>query len=1207
MRFPLPRNVAALAAIVLTGPLFAFVPSADRHPLVTEGPMPRVSTVTPEVQKNLRLQGPYLEFQERYGGTWEAEFDEFFGTPIFVRGSGIPLIPDYQNATKSQVLAISSQFVKDNAELLGAAPRDLRATDVEYAKHIWVVYYQRYQEGLPVIGSQVGLIYKFGRLILIYGDSYPERALPGVKLAKAAPKAAASLSAESARDRVTAVLGLDATRKSRGQLVVYPIFNDAGVDFRLAWEIVQQKAPSADDTGYHFISYVDARSGEILEMQNGHRYQFSGTVQSRVDTRTVGDPIITVPNKEGRVAVGSSVSYTNASGNWNQSGSGSATLSLDLRGRHCNVNNNAGADMSISHSITAGTPSTDTFNASNELTLAQTQTYRGVQDTNELVRTVHPNNNWLNTSVVTANVNINSSCNAFWFNNSVNFYRSGGGCNNTGRIFDIVAHELGHGVDQNLPGSSQDGGLGEFIGDLMAFTQTNSPNVGPGFTTGGGSVRNLNPGPSNLRCYSSSVSQVHSQGNMLGIVVWDIWVAMRAKGLTGQDLYDKMMLPISTSQRLTNWYNGMLVADDDDGNLANGTPFGCDIWQMFDEHSGPNGAQCANTNGSRWPGVPTTPVQCTGINLPPLADFTGTPRGGTAPLNVQFSDASARTPTSWQWSFGDGGTSNQENPSHTYQASGTYTVTLTATNSFGSDTETKVDYITVGSTSSVYCENFDSGSPNWTSGGTADEWQIGTPQGNGSAQGPDPNGAFSAPNAMGTDFNVNNGDYEENNIQNWIESPAIDCTGLSGTVLKYRRWLAVEDGIYDQAEILVNNNQVWVNSAGGGTQHHIDTSWVEHTVDISQYADDNPNVRIRFRITSDDLLAFGGWNIDDLCVEGVSGGGGSGNGTEEILSGAGPDVANAPVVKTWNHANPPSQVSQWSAYSASSFGTNVAGVDISGGGTSEVVTGPGPGGIYGPQIRGFSSSGAALSKVNYFAYGTLKFGAFPGGGNVDGDAHGEIVSTPGPGAVFGPHGRGWNYDASSLSAMSRINFFAYSTLRYGARASAGDFDADGIAEIVTGAGAGAVFSPHVRGFNHDNAPLSQIFNLFAFATGQYGADVAAGQTDGDARDEVIAAHGPDGTANGTVVAFNYGAGGGVSSAWSVAAYALGGVEVAAGDLDNDGQDELVAGAGWGVTNSAKIKAYEITGSSGALIPGHDWEAYSGQIYGTKVGVGDTGI
>lgn len=79
----------------------------------------------------------------------------------------------------------------------------------------------------------------------------------------------------------------------------------------------------------------------------------------------------------------------------------------------------------------------------------------------------------------------------------------------------------------------------------------------------------------------------------------------------------------------------------------------------------------------------------------PVASFAASETSGDAPLTVQFVDSSTNSPTSWLWSFGDGSTSALQNPSHTYTSAGTYTVTLTASNSAGSDTATESDYITV--------------------------------------------------------------------------------------------------------------------------------------------------------------------------------------------------------------------------------------------------------------------------------------------------------------------------------------------------------------------------------------------------------------------------------------------------------------------------------------------------------------------------------
>ncbi|MCA9994880.1 MAG: PKD domain-containing protein [Anaerolineales bacterium] len=78
-----------------------------------------------------------------------------------------------------------------------------------------------------------------------------------------------------------------------------------------------------------------------------------------------------------------------------------------------------------------------------------------------------------------------------------------------------------------------------------------------------------------------------------------------------------------------------------------------------------------------------------------VADFAASPQSGSVPLTVQFNDLSQGNPTGWQWSFGDGSSSNAQNPVHTYTQPGFYTVSLTATNATSSDSETKTSYIVV--------------------------------------------------------------------------------------------------------------------------------------------------------------------------------------------------------------------------------------------------------------------------------------------------------------------------------------------------------------------------------------------------------------------------------------------------------------------------------------------------------------------------------
>lgn len=86
-------------------------------------------------------------------------------------------------------------------------------------------------------------------------------------------------------------------------------------------------------------------------------------------------------------------------------------------------------------------------------------------------------------------------------------------------------------------------------------------------------------------------------------------------------------------------------------------------------------------------------VLITPNNDPPSAAFTATPTQ-TCDGIVQFTDLSSDLPTSWAWTFGDGGTSTDQNPLYTYTTTGTYTVSLTVTNANGSDLQTQNNYIT---------------------------------------------------------------------------------------------------------------------------------------------------------------------------------------------------------------------------------------------------------------------------------------------------------------------------------------------------------------------------------------------------------------------------------------------------------------------------------------------------------------------------------
>lgn len=125
---------------------------------------------------------------------------------------------------------------------------------------------------------------------------------------------------------------------------------------------------------------------------------------------------------------------------------------------------------------------------------------------------------------------------------------------------------------------------------------------------------------------------------------------------------------------------------------------------QYDGSSLPNGGTITSTGGSitiRQESDPAVNLAgfeltwaCTTPNAAPSSNFTATPILSCSGV-IDFTDLSVNGPVSWLWDFGDGNTSTQQNPSHTYVNEGTYTVTLTSTNGFGNNTVVRNNYVVV--------------------------------------------------------------------------------------------------------------------------------------------------------------------------------------------------------------------------------------------------------------------------------------------------------------------------------------------------------------------------------------------------------------------------------------------------------------------------------------------------------------------------------
>ena len=330
-------------------------------------------------------------------------------------------------------------------------------------------------------------------------------------------------------------------------------------------------------------------------------------------------------------------------------------------------------------------------------------------------------------------------------------------------------------------------------------------------------------------------------------------------------------------------------------------------------------------------------------------------------------------------------------------------------------------------------------------------------------------------------------------------------------------------------------------------------------------------------------------------------------GTDGIVVGAGPEAANPSLVGTFT-AYGAALGPSITAYAANRYGAKVGAANVDMDGPDELLSGAGPGAVFGPQARAFDVDGTAIAKINFYAYGTLRYGVNVAGAGLDADPWDEILTGPGPGAVFGPHVRAFQYDgAGPLAAMAGISFYAYGTLRYGANVAGPTIDADGYDEMVTGAGPGAVFGPHVRAFDFDGGPPvvpAPGASFFAFTTPQWGVNVAGGELDADGRDEILAGTGPGSTYTNRVRAFDY-TGTAVTPIATINVVPIGslyGAQVAAADLDGDRLSDLIVAPGPdpSVPSIVVFMGFDLAG-----LPRFGWafEAFPGTTHGAHVAGG----
>lgn len=261
-----------------------------------------------------------------------------------------------------------------------------------------------------------------------------------------------------------------------------------------------------------------------------------------------------------------------------------APLKASLTGRASTVQNVAGPNLVATGAAVAGVGLVFAPGSAGEQQLAQTTAYRYVDATRSFLETNGLAPDALGEPLPT-NVNLDDICNAYYDPGavSVNFFLSGGGCNNSA-IDSVIAHEYGHFVDDRF-GGIFDGGLSEGWGDTLACLLLKSPLIGQGITPDGGLIRTCD----NDYVYPpGGFDEEHNLGQSWAGFVWH--ARANLIGELGEEAGDALaralVLPSfpSNAPDIPAAVREVFLRDDDDGDLENGTAHWASLWAAAEIH-----------------------------------------------------------------------------------------------------------------------------------------------------------------------------------------------------------------------------------------------------------------------------------------------------------------------------------------------------------------------------------------------------------------------------------------------------------------------------------------------------------------------------------------------------------------------------------------------------------------------------------------------
>ncbi len=559
----------AMHADVATEDPFEILPPVDQYYLIDD------------TQAHPTAVAMEREISQELGGNWTVmRWNQYSETPRKVVGSGIELVPGGLHS-EAQVEQVARAFIAAHAHFFGIDEGALATYRVTHAMGKWAIQFQQTVRGYPVEDAFGHLVFTdSGRLYAFGTNYYDDVSIP------LAPALARESAVAIARAAVPFDEDSELTPIVADRTVVLPMLVGAGEERRMTFRLAHRTEVPTDEPYGLYATYVDAATGEVLRRENQveNFYSGSSTGDVEIPSYCAGNTPNTPFAHMNVVITNVGTAETDAAGNFSIAGSaGTQTYTAAFDGPVVNVNCSgcAGGDAISTGPIDADTPLAITF-PSGTYRADERDCFYFINKTRDYITSIDPA--WFYPKV-TANVNVNSTCNANWGGTILNFFRTGAGCHNTGELGDVMAHEYGHCIQSDLLLGQGPNGMGEGNSDIAATFIIDGSQIGLGFYDGDCSRALSCPTAcrdcENTLQYPADVigQPIHSAGRVICGFNWDTRQALEAKyGAAAGKLKTAQLWHFSRKMFGNSAYDqpdqvlDYFVINDNDGNLDNGTP-----------------------------------------------------------------------------------------------------------------------------------------------------------------------------------------------------------------------------------------------------------------------------------------------------------------------------------------------------------------------------------------------------------------------------------------------------------------------------------------------------------------------------------------------------------------------------------------------------------------------------------------------------------